>query len=52
MRSRFSNLCRVLSGPRTDILQPFLLADWMKHINVFIGLPNVEDSKAVYADIP
>jgi hypothetical protein len=23
----------------------------MKHINVFIGLPNVEDSKAVFRDI-
>jgi leucyl aminopeptidase (aminopeptidase T) len=33
-------------------LQPTFFADWMKHINVFIGLPNVEDSKAVYADIP
>jgi aminopeptidase len=33
-------------------LQPTYFADWMKHINVFIGLPNVEDSKAVFGDIP
>lgn len=33
-------------------LQPTYFADWVKHINVFIGLPNVEDSKAVFGDIP
>ena len=33
-------------------LQPTYFADWVKHINVFIGLPSVEDSKAVYGDIP
>ena len=32
--------------------QPTYFADWFKTINVFIGLPGVEDSKAVFADIP
>ena len=27
------------------------LAEWIKHTNVYIGLPNVEDSKAVFGDV-
>ena len=32
--------------------QPTYIAEWLKHITVFIGLPGVEDAKAVFADIP
>lgn len=32
--------------------QPTFLVEWLKHMNVFIGLPGVEDSKAVFEDIP
>lgn len=31
---------------------PAFFADWLKHTNVFIGVPTIEDSKAVYGDIP
>lgn len=33
-------------------LPPTFFADWLKHTNVYIGLPGVEDSKAVFEDIP
>jgi leucyl aminopeptidase (aminopeptidase T) len=32
--------------------QPTFFAEWLKHINVFISLPGVEDSKATYGDVP
>jgi aminopeptidase len=32
--------------------EPTYLANWLKYTNVFIGLPNVEDSKAVFGDVP
>jgi leucyl aminopeptidase (aminopeptidase T) len=32
--------------------QPAHIAEWLKHMNVFIGLPGVEDAKAVYGDVP
>jgi aminopeptidase len=32
--------------------QPTYFAEWVKHMNVFIGLPNVEDAKAVFGDVP
>jgi leucyl aminopeptidase (aminopeptidase T) len=31
---------------------PTYFAEWVKHMNVFIGLPGVEDPKAVYGDVP
>ena len=31
---------------------PTFFAEWVKHMNVFIGLPGVEDSKAVFGDVP
>ena len=31
---------------------PTYFAEWVKHINVFISLPGVEDPKAVYGDVP
>jgi len=31
--------------------QPTYFAEWVKHMNVFIGLPGVEDSKAVFGDV-
>ena len=33
-------------------LPPTYFADWVKHIDVFISLPNIEDSKAVFGDVP
>jgi len=32
--------------------QPTFFAEWLKHVNVFIGLPGVEDAKAVFSDVP
>lgn len=32
--------------------RPTFFAEWVKHMNVFIGLPGVEDSKAVFGDVP
>ena len=32
--------------------EPAYFAEWVKHMNVFIGLPNVEDAKAVFGDVP
>jgi leucyl aminopeptidase (aminopeptidase T) len=32
--------------------EPTYLANWLKYTNVFIGLPNVEDAKAVFGDVP
>ena len=32
-------------------LQPTYFAEWVKHIDVFIGLPSVDNSKAVYGDV-
>ncbi len=31
---------------------PTFFAEWLKHINVFIGLPGVEDAKATFGDVP
>jgi hypothetical protein len=31
---------------------PDYLTAWFKHINVWIGLPGIKDSKAVFGDIP
>jgi len=31
---------------------PTYFAEWLKHMNVFIGLPGVEDPKAVFGDVP
>jgi leucyl aminopeptidase (aminopeptidase T) len=31
---------------------PSFFAEWVKHMNVFIGLPGVEDPKAVFGDVP
>ena len=31
---------------------PSYFAEWVKHMNVWIGLPGVEDPKAVYGDVP
>ncbi len=31
---------------------PTFFAQWLKHINVWIGLPDVENRKAVYGDVP
>ena len=32
--------------------QPAYFVDWLKHINVFISLPGVEDPKATFGDVP
>ena len=32
--------------------QPTFFAEWLKHINVYIGLPGVEDPKATFGDVP
>jgi len=32
-------------------LQPTYFAEWVKHIDVVIGLPSVEDSKTVFGDV-
>jgi leucyl aminopeptidase (aminopeptidase T) len=32
--------------------QPAFFVAWLKHINVVIGLPGVEDAKATYGDVP
>lgn len=32
--------------------QPAFFVEWIKHINVWIGLPGVEDAKATYGDVP
>lgn len=32
--------------------QPTYFVEWLKHINVFIGLPGVEDPKATFGDVP
>ena len=32
--------------------QPTYFVEWLKHINVFIGLPGVEDPKATYGNVP
>jgi aminopeptidase len=32
--------------------QPTFFAEWLKHMNVFIGLPGVEDPKATFGDVP
>jgi len=32
--------------------QPTYIAEWLKHMNVFIGLPGVEDPKATFGDVP
>lgn len=32
--------------------QPTYFAEWLKHMNVFIGLPGVEDPKATFGDVP
>jgi aminopeptidase len=32
--------------------QPQYFVDWLKHVDVWIGLPGVENSKAVFGDIP
>ena len=32
--------------------QPKFFAEWLKQIDVYIGLPNFEDAKAVTADVP
>ena len=32
--------------------EPKFFAEWLKHIDVWIGLPNTENPKAVFADIP
>jgi leucyl aminopeptidase (aminopeptidase T) len=32
--------------------EPTYLAEWIKHTNVFIGLPGVDDSKSVFGDVP
>jgi len=32
--------------------QPDYFVEWLKHINVFISLPGVEDAKATYGDVP
>jgi len=32
--------------------QPAYFAEWLKHINVWIALPDVENPKAVYGDVP
>jgi aminopeptidase len=31
---------------------PAYFTEWLKHINVWIGLPDVENPKAVYGDVP
>lgn len=31
---------------------PTFFAEWLKHMNVFIGLPGVEDPKATFGDVP
>ncbi len=33
-------------------LPPTFFAEWLKHMNVFIGLPGVEDPKATFGDVP
>jgi leucyl aminopeptidase (aminopeptidase T) len=33
-------------------LEPTYFANWLKDVDVWIGLPGVEDSKAVFADVP
>lgn len=33
-------------------MPPKFFAEWLKHINVFIALPGVEDSKATFGDVP
>ena len=32
--------------------EPRFFAEWLKHTNVFINLPDAEDQKAAFADIP
>jgi aminopeptidase len=32
--------------------QPTYFVEWLKHMNVFIGLPGVEDPKATFGDVP
>ena len=32
--------------------QPAYFVEWLKHMNVFIGLPGVEDPKATYGNVP
>jgi aminopeptidase len=32
-------------------LEPTYIVEWIKHMNVFISLPGVEDAKAVYGDV-
>ena len=32
--------------------EPAYLAGWLKYTNVYIGLPYVEDAKAVFGDVP
>jgi len=32
--------------------EPKFFAEWLKHIDVWIGLPGIENPKVVYADVP
>jgi aminopeptidase len=32
--------------------QPRYFAEWLKHVDVYIGLPQIEDTKAVIASVP
>ena len=32
--------------------EPTFFTEWLKHMTVFIGLPGVEDPKAVFGDVP
>ena len=47
MRSRFTEVPEQYLGQ-----PPMYFAEWLKHVDVWIGLPGIEDAKAVFADIP
>ena len=46
-RTRFAEMPERFLGQ-----EPKFFAEWLKHIDVWIGLPNTENPKAVFADIP
>jgi aminopeptidase len=54
----FLNTDKVSRSLNVDVPEQYLeqepryLAEWFKHIDVFIGLPSIEDDKAVNADVP
>ncbi len=56
--SMFLNSDKYQRAVFTDVPEQYLeqkptyFAEWLKYINVYIGLPGVEDAKATFGDVP